>query len=276
MEKIWQVKVETILNEPIIQIIDTNKGLTNSNYRVITEHFDVIVRIPRSDSSNIVYRKHEELAHKLINQTHLDINTIYYDPTNGMKITEYIPDLKTFNEYVGSDRIKRTAQLMRDLHQINQCIGVRFNPIERYRKYRSFVKNPYISDDLAEHIISGISEISRPLTLCHNDWVPGNICFTAQKDYLIDYEYAGDNDPFFDVMSFITENDLSKDEIDEFIECYLDRNPTSSENEILFNYQQFHNLLWCTWACMMYESRLEAIYLSIAKDKYKAIVKEIV
>jgi len=273
MEKIWQLKVETILNEPIRQIIDTNKGLTNFNYRIITDHFDVIVRIPRSDSSNIVYRKHEELAHTLINQTHLDIITIYYDPTNGMKITEYIPDLKTFNEYDGSDRIKRTAQLMRDLHQINQCIGVYFNPIERYQKYRNFVKNPLISDDLANQIISGISSINRPLTLCHNDWVPGNICFTPNKDYLIDYEYAGDNDPFFDVMSFITENDLSNDEIDEFIECYLDRNPTKFENEILFNYQQFHNLLWCTWACMMYESRLEDIYLSIAKDKYNAIIK---
>ena len=179
MEKIWQVKVETILNEPLIQIIDTNKGLTNSNYRVITEHFDVIVRIPRSDSSNIVYRKHEELAHTLINQTHLDVETIYYDPNNGMKITKFIPDLITFNDYHGSDRIVRTAKLMRDLHQINQCIGVHFNPIERYRKYRSFVKNPMISDELANQIISGISSINRPLTLCPHAWVAGTLVIFA-------------------------------------------------------------------------------------------------
>lgn len=274
MEKTWQVKVETILNEPINQIIDTNKGLTNDNYRVITEHFDVIVRIPRSDSSNIVYRKHEELAHKLIDQTQLDIKTIYYDSNNGMKITEYLPDLKTFNEYYGNDRIQRTAKLMRDLHQINQCIGVNFNPIERYRKYRSFVNKPLVSDNLAEQIIFGISHISNALTLCHNDWVAGNICFTPNKDYLIDYEYAGDNDPFFDVMSFITENNLTQAEIDEFLICYFGRVPNQTENEILFNYQQFHNLLWCMWACMMYESRHESIYHSIAIEKYKAIIKD--
>ncbi len=274
MEKIWQDKVVSILNEPIKQIIDTNKGLTNFNYRVITEHFDVIVRIPRSDSSNIVYRKHEALAHILINQTHLDIETIFYDPNNGMKITEFIPDLKTFNDYHGNDRIARTAKLMRDLHQINQCIGVQFNPIERYQKYRSFVKNQMISDELAEQIISGISSINRPLTLCHNDWVPGNICFTPNKDYLIDYEYAGDNDPFFDVMSFITENDLSQAEIDEFIQCYFGRIPSKSEEELLICYKQFHNLLWCTWACMMYESRSEDIYQNIAIDKYNAIIKK--
>lgn len=274
MEKIWQAKVETILNESIMQIIDTNKGLTNYNYRIITEHFDVIVRIPRSDSSNVVYRKHEELAHKLIDRTHLDIKTIYYNPNNGMKITTFISDLKTFNEYHENDRIHRTAKLMRDLHQINQCIGVSFNPVERYRKYRSFVKKPLISDTIAESIISGISQISNTLTLCHNDWVPGNICFTPNKDYLIDYEYAGDNDPFFDVMSFITENDLTQAEIDEFLLCYFDRIPTQTENEILFNYQQFHNLLWCTWACMMYESRFEEIYKQIAVDKYNAIIQD--
>jgi len=273
MEKIWRVKVETILNEPLIQIINTNKGLTNSNYRVITEHFDVIVRIPRSDSSNIVYRKHEELAHALINQTHLDVETIFYDPSDGMKITNFIPDLVTFNDYHGSDRIVRTAKLMRDLHQINQCIGVNFNPIERYQKYRSIVKNPLVSDKLATHIITGISQINRPFTLCHNDWVPGNICFTPIKDYLIDYEYAGDNDPFFDVMSFITENDLTQAEIDEFIVSYLGRVPSKIEEELLFSYKQFHNLLWCTWACMMYESRNEDIYRSIAIDKYNAIIK---
>lgn len=274
MEKIWHKKVETILNEPIQQIIDTHKGLTNYNYRVKTKNFDVIVRIPPSDSSNIVYRKHEELAHKLIDQTHLDIETIFYDPISGMKITTFIPELKTFDEYHGSDRIQRTAALMRDLHQINQCIGVLFNPIERYQKYRSFVNKPRISDDIADKIISGITHINHSLTLCHNDWVQGNICFTPNKDYLIDYEYAGDNDPYFDVMSFITENDLTQAEIDEFVLCYFGRIPTQSENEMLFNYQQFHNLLWCTWACMMYESRSEEIYKQIADDKYNAIVKE--
>jgi thiamine kinase-like enzyme len=273
MEKIWQEKVERILNEPLRQIIDTNKGLTNFNFHVITEHFDVIVRIPREDSSNVVYRKHEELAHHLIDKTQLDIKTIYYDPKNGMKITEYIPDLKTFNEYHDNDRIERTAQLMRTLHQVNQCVGVLFNPIERYQKYRKFVNNPLINDALANRIISGISNLDRPLTLCHNDWVPGNICFTPKKDYLIDYEYAGDNDPFFDVMSFITENDLTQTEKEEFLTCYFNRIPSQSEKELLFNYQQFHNLLWCTWACMMYESRHEEIYATIANDKFNAIIK---
>ena len=93
----------------------------------------------------------------------------------------------------------------------------------------------------------------------------------SKQDYLIDYEYAGDNDPFFDVMSFVTENDLTQDEIDRFIQAYFQRLPTEDEKKDLFNYQQFHNLLWCTWACMMFEARHDEVYLDIAKQKFKAI-----
>ena len=35
--------------------------------------------------------------------------------------------------------------------------------------------------------------------------VDGNILFTKENVYLIDYEYAADNDPLFDVMSFLSE-----------------------------------------------------------------------
>ncbi len=273
MEKSWQDTVKSILNEPLQQIINTNKGLTNINYRVISEHYDVIVRIPHTDSTNVVYREHEALAHRLLDKTHLNLNTLYYDPISGMKITRYISDLLTFNEYHGTDRIQRTAKLMRDLHAINKRIGFEFNAIDRYKKYRSLTLNPMVDDALAQKIIQGITNLNRPHILCHNDWVAGNICFTPSHDYLIDYEYAGDNDPFFDVMSFITENTLTDDEKNEFIQAYFKRFPTKIEQELLFNYQQFHNLLWCTWACMMYESRHEAIYLEIAQTKFKAIVQ---
>jgi len=273
MEKFWQNKVESILKEKIQSLTDTNKGLTNKNYHVITEHFNVIVRIPHSDSSNIVYRKHEALAQTLIKDTQLNVDVIYFNPDDGLKITNYVPNLLTFNEYRGNDRIQRTAQLMRKLHQLNQCIGVEFNPIDRYIKYRSNVKSPMVDDHEAQHIINTIKNVNRPHTLCHNDWVEGNICFIQEKDYLIDYEYAGDNDPFFDVMSFITENDLTEVEKNEFIKEYFIHTPSPSDLELLKVYEQFHNLLWCTWACMMYESRNESIYKEIAQSKYNALKK---
>ncbi len=271
MEKQWQIRITLILNEPILEIIDTKKGLTNRNYRVKTKNHDVIVRIPYPNNQQIVHRDHEAMAMRLVEATGINLPTRYFDEKTGLKITDTVEDLLTFTEYHGKDKIERTAALMRKLHDIQECIGENFDPIQRYKMYRKQVKHPMIKDDKVEEILNGITQHKRPFTLCHNDWVPGNICFTNRRDYLIDYEYAGDNDPYFDVMSFVTENDLTQDEINRFIQAYFQRIPTEDEKKDLFMYQQFHNLLWCTWACMMYESRNEEVYLNIAKQKFKAI-----
>lgn len=39
-------------------------------------------------------------------------------------------------------------------------------------------------------------------------------------------------------------------------------------------WESFQNLLWCNWAMMMWESRREEIYRSIAKDKYEALKRK--
>ena len=77
---------------------------------------------------------------------------------------------------------------------------------------------------------------------------------------------------FDDEEAFITENELTQAEKDEFILDYFGRTPNSQEYELLKTYEQFHNLLWCTWATMMNESRKDDIYIQIAKAKYNALL----
>jgi thiamine kinase-like enzyme len=103
--------------------------------------------------------------------------------------------------------------------------------------------------------------------------VAGNIGYTKEKSYLIDYEYAGDNDPYFDVMSFITENSLSSEEKESFLETYFTQSPSQNIRQELEKMAKMHNLLWCTWAKMMAESRQSSVYLEIAYDKLQALRK---
>ncbi len=259
--------LKTILKTDFFTKEKLNKGLTNDNYLITVGEQCFICRVPKNDAHQIVHFPHEAKALELIKNAQLDVTTIFYDQETGIKITEYVPDFLTFEEYQGSDKIKRTACLMKRLHALQQTIGYDFDPIARYHQYRSYVKKAWISDARAAEIIQAIQAIPYVPTLCHNDWVSGNIGFTNERDYLIDYEYAGDNDPYFDVMSFITENKLTEDERKEFLETYFDHPLTSVELLALKAYEDFHNLLWCTWAIMMYESRNLDVYLHIAQDK---------
>ncbi len=248
-----------------------NKGLTNDNYLITIDHQRFILRVPKSDSAQIVNFAHEAKALDLAKQADLDVNTLYYDQQTGIKITQYVDDLKTFDEVNSPDKLIRTAILMKRLHSLNQTIGYDFDPISRYRQYRSYVKKPLIDDHKAQSILDAVEQLSFKATLCHNDWVPGNIGFTQHKDYLIDYEYAGDNDPFFDVMSFITENDIAPSDRQTFYDAYFGHPLSSSERHHLTVYEDFHNLLWCTWALMMAESRNDQIYTLIAHQKLKQL-----
>jgi thiamine kinase-like enzyme len=265
--------ISTHFNTTDLTLIDLNKGLTNHNVLVTISDEQFIVRFPKPDAAHIVNRNHEAKALALIAQADLDVNTLYFDPVTGIKITRYVPDLLTFDSYPLPDRIERTAALMRRLHALNTGIGELFDPIARYRQYRTQVAAPLITDEDAESVIEAIRHLTPQLTLCHNDWVPGNIGFSPSRDYLLDYEYAGDNDPFFDVMSFLTENDLTPAEHQRFLMAYFGRQPTAQEQSRLNLYEDFHNLLWCTWAQMMWESRQEPIYQHIATDKLNAFRK---
>lgn len=261
---------ERVLNEPVQRIEKLDKGLTNQNFLIHSAHHSIVFRLPYADQSNIVHRSHEAAAMRAVAPLDLDFETLYFDPSTGIKMTRYVPAFRSFDETQAKSRIERTATLMRRLHSLNTTIGFSFDPIQRYRQYRSHLKHPRIDDAHAEATLTRIQALQRPMTLCHNDWVEGNMGFTDNRDYLIDYEYAGDNDPYFDVMSFVTENTLSVDEEERFITAYFQRALNDTERAELELYRDLHNVLWCAWAVMMYESRGDAIYDTIATLKHAA------
>ena len=102
----------------------------------------------------------------------------------------------------------------------------------------------------------------------------GNILFTKDKTYLIDYEYAANNDPLFDVMSFLSENQIEDPALRaRFYAVYFDEMNATVRRQLDI-WENFQNLLWCCWAMMMWESRHESIYRAIARDKYEALKRK--
>lgn len=254
-----------------IKLKKLDKGLTNQNYLLDCDQGRFMLRWPNQDADQIVDRSHEKLALKAINRLDLDAPLFFFDEKTGVKLSIYIENFKTFNETDDPNRIEKVAHLMRKLHDSKLTIGKLFDPVKRYQSYRNHVLEPLISDDEAQVILDQYQHRLRPYTLCHNDWVEGNIGYTDNKSYLIDYEYAGDNDPYFDVMSFITENTLTQKEKEHFLKIYFNQNPNQNIRHELEQMAKMHNLLWCTWAKMMAESRHSDVYLKIAYDKLKAL-----
>lgn len=263
--------IQEIFHQTPLKIEKLEKGLTNQNFLVTLKKQMVVCRIPYPHSEHIVNYQHEQLALKAVSKLSLDVKTLYYNVNTGVKITEYVENCVSFQQSDALDKFARVGKLMAKLHQQAKPIGKIFDPIQTYQRYKSQTSTSYIDPALTIDILDFIVATIKPTTLCHNDWVPDNILLGPHQDYLIDYEYAGDNDPIFDVTSFLSENNIT-DPIDrkQFFDAYYQRDLNTQEHLTLLKWEAFHHMLWCSWAIMMFEQRKKAIYQQIAYDKQAA------
>lgn len=257
-----------------ITLHDMQKGLTNQNFLLEMHGEKYVIRIPRQDADKIVKRHHETLALEALKGSDIDVEVVYYDEPSGYKATRYLEDACTYQECQRVDKIEMVAALMKRFHHLNKTIQEEFDPLSRLQEYQQHVSSPFLDLTPFSYIESSISHLSNPKVLCHNDWVDGNLLFANDRVYLIDYEYAADNDPLFDVMSFLTENNIHDPALrNRFYAVYFDE-LTPEILQQLSLWEAFHNYLWCYWAMMMYESRQEEVYRKIAKEKYQALCKQ--
>ena len=263
--------IQQIFNKDATNIVKLEKGLTNKNYKITVDNKDYVLRVPYEDSAHVVNYVNEEKALQLVKSLDIDVKTVYYNPNNGIKVTKYVDNLLGFNEYTSFDKYEKVGKLMRKLHSLKTLSHNEFDPIKIFKTYRNHIEHPMISDDRALLFINYVQENRQVSTLCHNDWVADNIGFHTQREYLLDYEYAGDNDPMFDVTSFLSENNITNPIFrHQFLEAYFDKQYPKNLEQTLMYWEGFHHLLWNTWAIMMFNQRKTPVFQKIANEKKQA------
>ena len=59
------------------------------------------------------------------------------------------------------------------------------------------------------------------LVPCHNDLLPGNVLFADDRVWLLDFEYAGMNDVFFDLSNLSVNSELTQDSDERLLTLYF-------------------------------------------------------
>lgn len=255
-------KLEKILNEKIISIEETSYGVTNKNYIITTDNNKYFYRTAK-DETKIINKSNEKEALSLLSAEPFFLKPVYFN--NDSLITVFQQNPKTFISQKTLSNIVRIAKLLKDFHAKKFEAKNIFNPIIKFNEYYEQLDSS--EHDLKEfmHILNEFKDVYKPDRLCHNDLVEGNFLFSNEKLYLIDFEYAGYNDYYFDIASFISENNLNYEETITFLKSYFVDEVCNFKKLDIF--LQFCDLLWHTWATLLYNKRNEEVYNQIAQDK---------
>lgn len=127
----------------------------------------------------------------------------YADAARGILVSEFVPgrplDDADLREPAVQDAVGR---LLRQLHALPAC-GVAFDAAGAAASYRARLRH-CADTAFADRCVAIVAEpgTARCSHLCHNDVVGANV-IGSNPLQLIDFEYAADHEPLFDVASLV-------------------------------------------------------------------------
>ncbi|MBF0714316.1 phosphotransferase [Gemella sp. GH3] len=259
-------KIENILKEEVIDIKKTSYGITNVNYIITTNEHKYFCRIPKDNL--LLSKKDNELEalNTLKNKSYF-LKPIYY--SQNLLITPFQQNAKTFISNKNLSTIVEIANILKDFHSSEYIVDSEFNPTKKFKQYFEQIENKNNYIDKYIYLLDEFEKFYEPDRLCHNDLVEGNFLFVKNKIYLIDFEYCGLNDHYFDIASFISENNLNYQETITFLKNYFSEEACNFEKLDIF--LKFADLLWYTWALLLYEKRGEEVYKTIFEEKLNSL-----
>lgn len=206
-------------------------GLTNRNFKVTTGGGVFVVRVFGGEGSLLfIDRDAEHQATLAAAEAGVGAPVHAYLPGEGL-VVGYISG-RTFTEADVRDPVNlpRLAEACRRLHA-----GPRFprdfDMFDVQRRYLGIVRERgfrlparYLDFMPLVAQIQKCLEVRRGATVpCNNDLLAGNIIDDGRRLWLIDYEYAGNNDPCFELGNLWSESDLPAHRLEELVTAYYGR-----------------------------------------------------
>jgi thiamine kinase-like enzyme/choline kinase/predicted transcriptional regulator len=242
-----------------IQDIQAFGGMTNKNYKVLINDKEYVLRIPGNGTEQMINRKEEMVNSSIASELGIDTDIIYFNADTGVKITELISNAETLTGKTAKrqDNMVLTTDLLRKLHNSGESMANDFNVFEKISNYENLMievkGQPYEHYEEVKKQVLRLKEVYQGMNItlspCHNDLVPENLVKSgSEKLYIIDWEYAGMNDPMWDVAAISIECEFSAEEEELFLSLYLQENviPLEIQKRVLMN-KIFQDMLWTIW-----------------------------
>lgn len=267
------------------------KGMTNRSFLFECLGRKYIMRIPGEGTDKLIDRTGEAAVYREISGEGICDVSLYINPENGYKITEYIEKSRVCDPLNEND-VAKCMEKLRKFHDREFkvahefCLWEQINFYENLWEgsksvYRDYVEVKRKVFSLNKYIDAHIEK----KVLAHIDAVPDNFLFTQDEDgqerlYLIDWEYAGMQDPHIDIAMFGIYSYYDKEQMDKLIQMYFNDACPADVRIKIYCYIAACGLLWSNWC--EYKRRLGVDFgeyslrqYRYAKEYYRVVCDEL-
>ena len=211
------------------EVEELSGGLTNVNLKVTTEDGSVVVRIAQAGSELLaIDRDAERRNSEAAAEAGVGAPLIEYVEDPRLLVVGFIEGHTfTDDDLRDGGHLTRVAAACRQLHEGPRFVN-EFDMFEIQPRYLAIAhEHGFRLPDRYEEFADRAQQIKRALDTkpvatvpCNNDLLAGNFIDDGQKIWLIDYEYAGNNDPCFELGNLWSEANLADEQLDELMEAY--------------------------------------------------------
>jgi thiamine kinase-like enzyme len=205
-------------------------GLTNLNLKVTTPKGVFVARCSRSDTSLLgIDREAEHANTRSAELAGVGAPVVDFRPDLDVMVIGFIDGQSFENEDLRKPgALTRVTESIRALHAGPRFVGD-FDMFTRQKTYLASISERGfdLPSDYGDYeaqfaqIRTALAVNAGPTVPCNNDLLAGNFVDDGEKLWLIDYEYSGNNDPFFELGNTWTECQLGDDLFEELVTGYV-------------------------------------------------------
>jgi thiamine kinase-like enzyme len=218
-ERIWPGR--TVAIEPL------GGGITNHNFKVALDGEAFVLRISGNDTELLgIDRRVEHGASLVAADLGVGPEVVAFVEPEGYLVTRFIEGHEVPpDEMRRPEAVRRAAETLRRIHD-GPSIPGRFDSFRVVEAYcvTATARGVRLPEDygwakeLADEIES--TRRSQSPTPCHNDLLNANFIDDGERLRIVDWEYAGMGDPFFDLANFSINHEFGEGENELLLQAY--------------------------------------------------------
>jgi thiamine kinase-like enzyme len=267
-----------------VRIEQLGGGITNHNYVVVVGGSPplpwggrYVLRVPGAGTDTFIDRERERENHQAAAQAGVTPPILHRVEPEGCTVVPFISGL-TMHAHTLSGRPANLDKVIDAIATYHR--GARFgNEVRVFDTIRRFAEMAVESgaplpDEMDALLALGarielamLRDLPAPAA-CHNDLLAENFILGDDgRMWVIDWEYSGTNDPYYDLGVLCAENPLTEEEEVAVIERYRGV-PDDHRRARMLLYKIVSDLWWSLWAMVQVRlSHIEFDYFSYGMDR---------